>query len=255
MLRDAPYDWRGSLGLARTVIAHLDCTGFMQQPSRTNEQTWVLTTLQKLASMDADNGAVTDIMAWCTAHWLRIHQHDPQDLAALRGIGQAWLSRAQPALARIQRSERSSTRSGSSSSRHTLPNGTATPNARQVQQAAAADTERRVGSPDFVEARGLLQPATEYLDRAVAAASMQQAITGNLLAVVSTGLVCVGLHSMVLTWEQTAEAYMFFGNVSSPRTNEATFRRALQLLRAATLIPDYTLCRHLQQYVTDSFGS
>ena len=42
---------------------------------------------------------------------------------------------------------------------------------------------------------------------------------------------------------------MSLGNVSSPRVNEQYFRRALQLLRAASEIPDYTLSRYLQQFV------
>lgn len=42
---------------------------------------------------------------------------------------------------------------------------------------------------------------------------------------------------------------MSLGNVSSLRVNEQYFRRALQLLRAASEIPGYTLSRYLQQYV------
>lgn len=45
---------------------------------------------------------------------------------------------------------------------------------------------------------------------------------------------------------------MSLGNTSSPRTNEQYFRRALQLLRAAAAIPNYTLTRYLQQYVLES---
>lgn len=44
---------------------------------------------------------------------------------------------------------------------------------------------------------------------------------------------------------------MSFGNVSSPRINEQYFRRAVQLLRAATTIPGYTLGHYLQQYLND----
>lgn len=243
MLRSTPQKWRNFLGLARTVIAHVDATSFMQELTRTGEQSWMLAALQKLAFMDADNGAITDIAAWCAQHWLVIHQRDPQNLAALRGIGQAWLSRAQPALARIQRSDSGSS-SGSSGSRTSA--GNAGREDREVQQ-AADDFERRVGSADYVEARGFLQPATEYLERAVAAASAQQALSGDLIAMMSPAL----SHNVpyMLTHLKTAEAYMSLGNVSSPRSNEGQFRRALQLLRAASMIPGYTLSRYLRQYV------
>jgi hypothetical protein len=40
---------------------------------------------------------------------------------------------------------------------------------------------------------------------------------------------------------------MSLGNVSSPRVNEQHFRRALQLLRAASQIAGYSLSRYLQQ--------
>lgn len=46
---------------------------------------------------------------------------------------------------------------------------------------------------------------------------------------------------------QAAEAYMSLGNVSSPRTNEQYFRRALQLLQRASQIQGYALPRHLQK--------
>lgn len=42
---------------------------------------------------------------------------------------------------------------------------------------------------------------------------------------------------------------MSLGNTSSPRVNERLFRRAIQLLRAASQIRGYTLSRYLQQYV------
>lgn len=40
---------------------------------------------------------------------------------------------------------------------------------------------------------------------------------------------------------------MSLGNTSSPRVNERLFRRALQLLRAASQIEGYALSRYLQQ--------
>lgn len=175
MLRSSPQQWRNFLGLARTTITHLDNTTFMQQATKTGEQAWMLAALQLLAFKDVDSGIITDIAAWCSRQWLVIVQREPQNLAALRGLGQMWLSRAQPSLARIHSSQ------GSSSSQ------------RQGRSASggkesAAEAERRVGTADYVEARGFLQPATEYLERAVAAALAQSALSGDLVAKVKQSI-------------------------------------------------------------------
>jgi len=193
MLRSTSQDWRNYLTLARFVMAHIDNTAFMQQPSRLAEQTWMIGGLQRLAYVDADNGGVPDIAAWCARQWLVIFQRNPQDLAALRGVGEAWLSRAQPALSRIHRVDGNSSSSGTSSSRsaRSLSRG------EEERQAAASavEAERRAGTADYVEARGYLQPATEYLERAVAAAPAQRALSGDLLATV-----CMEPHYEVSIW-------------------------------------------------------
>jgi hypothetical protein len=174
MLRCSPQQWRNFLGLARNIIAQLDSTTFMQDSTRTSEQVPVIAALQSLAFKDVDNGAVVDIASWCSRQWLALLQRDARNLSALRGLGQMWLSRAQPALARIHASQGSSS-SGTSG----LP-----------QSESAAEAERRVGTADYVEARGLLQPATEYLERAVTAASNQDVVSGDLLAKVR----CLNCH-------------------------------------------------------------
>lgn len=51
-------------------------------------------------------------------------------------------------------------------------------------RARSADAEERVNGADYVEARGLLIPATEYLQRAVDTARIQGNITGTLLCTV-----------------------------------------------------------------------
>ena len=76
MLRTAPNSWRMYINLARSVIAHLDATTFMQQPSRTAEQAWMIAGLQRLAQMDADNGGQPEIVAWCSRQWLAISQRE-----------------------------------------------------------------------------------------------------------------------------------------------------------------------------------
>ena len=58
-----------------------------------------------------------------------------------------------------------------------------------MRQTVEADA--RAGTGEFVEARGSLLPATEYFQRAVAAAELQGTVDGELLSLVS--LKCLGL--------------------------------------------------------------
>lgn len=183
MLSTAPQTWRNYLQLGRSVITHLDATTFMQQSSRIEEQVWAITGLQRLAYMDTDNGPIADIASWCSRQWLAISQRDPQNVAALRGIGQSWLSRAQPVLARIHRQEGSSSSSGGSSSQ-SAPSLSVDGGDRQSTNGRRT-AERRVDTQDYVEARQFLQPATEYMERAVVAATSQGALSGDLLSRVS----------------------------------------------------------------------
>ncbi|EMC94940.1 hypothetical protein BAUCODRAFT_47735, partial [Baudoinia panamericana UAMH 10762] len=225
MLRDSPHEWRRYLDLARSVIAHLDNTTFMVQPHRSAEQTWLVRGLQRLALADVDSGEVMDISNWCTRQWMLLIQRQPHNTEALNGIGRSWLARAQPALKRIHRAEGTSS-SNSASSQLSIPSITAGEDER-LSAAALAQAELRSGTADYVQARHFLQPATEYFERAIAAATAQRALSGGLLA-------------------KAAEAYMSLGNASSPRVNEQYFRRALILLRAAAAIPGYALGRYLQ---------
>lgn len=174
MLRSSPQQWPNFLTLARTTIVHLDSTTFMQQTTRTTEQIWIIAALQTLAFKNFDSGATMDLYSWCSRQWLVILQRDTQNLAALRGLGQMWLSRAQPALARIHTSQNQSSSTGSGVER-----------SGRSRVESSLEAERRVGAADYVEARGFLQPATEYLERSAAAASAQSTLSGDLLAKVS----------------------------------------------------------------------
>lgn len=91
-------------------------------------------------------------------------------------IGRNWLLRAQKSLANVYRAETGS--SSSEGSVHLMGE-------RQTAvRARSADAEERVNGADYVEARGLLIPATEYLQRAVDTARIQGNITGTLLCTV-----------------------------------------------------------------------
>jgi hypothetical protein len=93
-------------------------------------------------------------------------------------IGRNWLMRAQKSLANVYRAERGS--SSSSSASVTAP----WHDSEEVSARAFAEAEQRLYMPDYVEARGILLPAIEYLQRAVDTAHTQSIVTGSLLSTV-----------------------------------------------------------------------
>ena len=180
MLRQSPGRWREFVNLARTITSHIDDTTFMQQRSRIQEQVWMIAGLQRLAFSDTDGGEVTDIAAWCSRNWLLVQQREPQNIPALRGIGQLWLARAQPILNRIHGNESNSSSSGGS---FRSRRSSGSEQARRDEE-ATAEAEIRSGTSDYVEARGILLPAVEYLQHAVSAARSQGTLNGRLLSLV-----------------------------------------------------------------------
>lgn len=96
------------------------------------------------------------------------------------GVGSWWLYRAQPCLARIHAIDGSSSGSEGSRKYSGGQNGTGSLEDAQAQR----DAQARVGTPDYVEAREFLQPATDYLRRAVEEAASQESLTGPLLNLV-----------------------------------------------------------------------
>ena len=81
----APLSWEQRLHIARTAIATLNSTGFVQMPNRTADRTFVITALQRLAYHDANGAGVADIAEWCMNQWLSLLQRNAEDLSALRG--------------------------------------------------------------------------------------------------------------------------------------------------------------------------
>jgi hypothetical protein len=111
------------------------------------------------------------------------HAH-PAGLLNSAGVGNWWLLRAQPCLARIHAVEGSS--SGSEGSRHRNSSEAGPQSDQDTRRAEQAqrEAEARLGTADYVEARGILQPATEYLHRAVQEATAQDSLTAQLLIMV-----------------------------------------------------------------------
>jgi hypothetical protein len=164
-------------------------------------------------------------------------------------IGRWWLNRSQPLLARIALYDNSSSSEGSHSASSAHKAGASTSAEERSTDAAEREAEARMHLPDYVEARGVLLPATEYLRQAVDAASAQQTLTGDLLVTVRGALVTLFEQHPKLTTLQAAEAYMSLGNVSYARVGEGIFERAVLYLRAASTIPSFRLQRHLRRSV------
>jgi len=222
----------GYLASARRVIRRLDTTSFFQQANRSGEQVLVVDTLQNLAYFDPDSGGTQDIAQWCVTRWLLTLQLNPDSVGALRGLGQAWLFRAQRSLARIHHDDGSSSSGGSTGFAGSASHRYTSSDEERDAARATREADARLHTADYVEARGLLLPSTEYFVRAVEVADSRREVTGELLAL-------------------AAEAFMSLGNVSYSSVNEGYFRQALIFLRRASQIPGYTLSTHLHHYLDD----
>jgi hypothetical protein len=71
---------------ARSAINTLDHTLFMSDPTRIDDQVWLITALQRLAYYDPDSGGFRDVAEWCVTQWLKIVQSHPENLSALQGL-------------------------------------------------------------------------------------------------------------------------------------------------------------------------
>ncbi|KAF2705330.1 hypothetical protein K504DRAFT_440449 [Pleomassaria siparia CBS 279.74] len=226
-LDTAPDSWRDQLQAIRNITATLELLDDTPNQVRKHWQLPLISVFQRVAYADADNGGVLDIANWCLRQMLRLLLVHPDDVDLLALVGWNWLLRSQKFLARIHCAEWESV-SSETSQIHSLSQS------EEQRQAitAAVQAEDRLQTADYVEARGTLLPAVDYLRRATAVAQAQEKITGLLLS-------------------NTAEACMSLGNVSSPRINHKYFTEALAYLRVASDIPNYSLPLHLQQYLEE----
>ena len=102
------------------------------------------------------------------------------------GVGQNWLMKAQPALSRIHVYDgTSSSSSGGNGPAPSTTNSGLEDEQVNGQSTGTTEAELRLHTSDYVEARGILLPATDFLSQAVTAAESQGCITGDLLATVS----------------------------------------------------------------------
>ncbi|MCJ1374909.1 hypothetical protein MMC20_006142 [Loxospora ochrophaea] len=220
-LATSPESWRSCLEPARNLIHEADTSSFVLDPRPLEEQIRLISTLQSLAYQDPDSGGEVDISSWCVRQWATVLHNHPDNLDALRGLGHAWLLRAQASLARIHHAE------GSSSTSFSSPGSVG-----RVMDTGGHNGEL-ADSANYIEARDFLRPSMDHYRRAVEVADSQDALDGELL-----------VHA--------AEAYMSFGNVSRPQSNAEFYRQALQYLQRAAQIPGYNLEAHLQRYLDEN---
>jgi hypothetical protein len=128
-------------------------------------------TLLQVYSEDID-------LLMCKLNILRIYR-----LLNRAVIGQNWLLRAQKLLCRIHHTEQGSSSSGSAGSQDP-PLSSSEEQRRAIK--ATIEAEDRLHSADYVEARGILLPAVEYLKHAVDAAVLRNDLSGSLLSMVRT---------------------------------------------------------------------
>ena len=136
--------------------------------------------IQNVAFIETDNGGQTDIVSWCERQWAETLQVHPHNVGTLKGLGRCWLLKAQAPLSRIYSSERSPS-SSDDSGRYRL--GVSRPRSDPTESEDIA----RISSANYVEARSLLRPALESLDRAIENAQLQGVMTGRLLEIVCHG--------------------------------------------------------------------
>ncbi|RMZ79637.1 hypothetical protein DV737_g3287, partial [Chaetothyriales sp. CBS 132003] len=217
------------LSTARAIISFLDSSNFMNWPDRYDDQVFVISELQNLAYHEADGGGDVEIAQWCIRQYLHLlAQSREERVEVLTGLGHAWLLRVQSTLARIGRNDGSS--SGTGSTRPSSSTGrvsfTSSDDARETAR-ATAEADALAGTPDYVEARGMLLPATEYFHRAVTAAERLNRLDGALLSF-------------------AAEAHISLGSVSPSHHNEQYFNQAISYLQTASQIVGFHLSPFLQ---------
>ncbi|KAL6241023.1 hypothetical protein RBB50_012118 [Rhinocladiella similis] len=225
--------WDRRLLIARAAMSTFERTGFVHIPEYAPELVSVICALQKLAYPEVDSAGVVDISDWCMAQWLLLLTRNPNDAGALRGLGQNWLARSQAVLSRIHRQEGGSS-SGSSGRPLSTNDRTGYTSSEEAREADRANVEAdtRAHTADYVEARGMLIPAVDFLSRAVEVSEAGGSLTGDLLS-------------------EAAESLMHLGNVTYSHNNEQYFHRAIRYLRRAAQMPNFRLSLYLQSYLDD----
>lgn len=158
-LRGNSAHWSSHTPAIRAIVSYIESSNLLHFPHRHEEIAWFLHGIQEFAYSEPDRGGVPDLTSWCEHGWTSILHSDPYNIAALQGLGDAYLKKSQYLLSRIA-----------------------------VEEADMDEDERedehRLQDPVYADARRCLEPAVEYLGRAVDSANQQRRLTGGLLATV-----------------------------------------------------------------------
>ncbi|KAL6168314.1 hypothetical protein ACJQWK_05965 [Exserohilum turcicum] len=187
-LDTAPDSWPQHLEAIRSITAVFEITDTRPDDARRRWQLPLIRLAQRVAFADADHGPTTDMADWCLRQLLTLLPVYPNNVEILA----CQLHHAQLAASPL------------------------------------FEAQERLNGAHYVEARALLLPAIDYLERAVGAAKAQGSLNRALLSL-------------------AAEAFMSLGNVTSPRVHTRYFRHAMAHLRSATDLDGYALPVHLQQ--------
>ncbi|KAH8144745.1 uncharacterized protein LAJ45_11246 [Morchella importuna] len=179
-LSHSPSQWKKHTDTVRTCVNNIETSNIMLGSNRLEERLWLITEIQGFAYFDADSGSIADLAAWCEREWNRVLSTDGTNIDALRGLGQAWLSKAQYWLAKIHQEE------GSASG---------------TEEDDRAEEKRR-HTANYVEARAVLIPAVEFFGRAVQNAHIRQCLTGELLALRAEACMSLGNVSTLKNAQQ-----------------------------------------------------
>jgi hypothetical protein len=163
-----------------------------------------------------------------------------------QGIGKWWFCKAQPALARVHSVNGSSSRT-SYRGRLTSQSGSSPLERDRELRRSTAEAEEQLHTEDFVEARGILLPATEYLKRAVESSQAAGLADSQLLVMVCRRPSLMYPKEYANISPKAAESYMDLGSVSYSPANVEHFQQAVIYLRDAADVPGFTLPRHLRR--------
>jgi hypothetical protein len=86
VVSNRPSQWETYLASARSAVVGLERLRFFRDPTRFDEQVWIIQGLQDYAYHDADTGYVQDIAEFCQASWLKVLRNYPENSEVLAGM-------------------------------------------------------------------------------------------------------------------------------------------------------------------------
>ena len=94
VVSNRPHQWETYLASARSAVTALERLRFFRDPSRFDEQVWIIQGLQDYAYHDADTGCIQDIAEFCQTSWLGVLRNYPENVEVLTGMQKSTLLNA-----------------------------------------------------------------------------------------------------------------------------------------------------------------